>query len=77
MLDLVTSKGPLGPFSFYANNILTLAALNISMAKSFLDSLREQLEEVKSPVVFFMSMCLIFSIVGALALTGVYFYTRH
>lgn len=47
------------------------------MAKSILDELREQLEQVKSPMLFFIAMCGIFFIIGALSLVGVYFYTRH
>ena len=56
-----------------------LCNLNISMAKakSFLTELREHLEQVKNPFLFFVVMCGIFFTIGALALTGIYFYTRH
>ena len=47
------------------------------MANSFLNDLREQLEQVKNPVLFFVMMCGIFVVIGTLALTGIYFYTRH
>jgi hypothetical protein len=45
--------------------------------KSFLVELREQLEQVKNPILFFIVMCGIFFTVGAMTITGVYFYTRH
>jgi Ni,Fe-hydrogenase I cytochrome b subunit len=46
------------------------------MANSFLDDLREQLEQVKNPVLFFVMMFGVFFVIGTLALTGIYFYTR-
>ena len=46
------------------------------MANLFLNDLREQLEQVKNPVVFLVMMCGIFFVIGTLALTGIYFYTR-
>lgn len=47
------------------------------MAKSFLTELREQLEQVKNPVLFFVTMFGIFFSIAVFTLTGVYFYTRH
>jgi hypothetical protein len=49
----------------------------MAKAKSFLTELREHLEQVKNPVLFFIAMCSIFFTIGVLALVGVYFYTRH
>ena len=54
-----------------------LCNLNISMAISFLVELREHLERVKSPFLFFVIMCGIFFAIGAMTIVGVYFYTRH
>jgi hypothetical protein len=42
-----------------------------------LTELREHLEEVKNPVLFFIAMCGIFFTIGAMTIVGVYFYTRH
>lgn len=42
-----------------------------------LTELREHLEEVKNPILFFVVMCSIFCLIAALTLVGVYFYTRH
>ena len=47
------------------------------MAKSFLTELREHLEQVENPLLFFIVMFGTFLAIAALALTGVYFYTRH
>jgi len=47
------------------------------MAKSFLTELREHLEQVKNPLLFFIIMFGTFIAIAVLALTGVYFYTRH
>jgi hypothetical protein len=49
----------------------------MAKAKSFLTELREHLEQVKNPFLFFVVMCGIFFTIGVLALVGVYFYTRH
>ena len=47
------------------------------MAKYFLEELREHLEQVKNPLLFFIIMFGTFIAIAVLALTGVYFYTRH
>jgi len=41
-----------------------------------LTELREHLEQVKNPFLFFIWVSLVYLLVGALALVGVYFYTR-
>jgi len=46
------------------------------MAISFLTDLREHLERVKNPVSFFIVTCGILFVIGALVLTGIYFYTH-
>ena len=45
--------------------------------KSFLTELREHLEQVKNPLLFFMVMFGTFIAIAVLTLTGIYFYTRH
>ncbi len=47
------------------------------MAKSFLTELREYLEQVENPLLFFIVMFGTFIAIAVLALIGVYFYTRH
>lgn len=47
------------------------------MAKSFLDDLREHLEQVENPLLFFVIMFGTFIAIAVLTLTGMYFYTRH
>jgi len=47
------------------------------MAKSFLTELREYLEQVNNPLLFFMVMFGTVLAIAVLTLTGVYFYTRH
>lgn len=41
-----------------------------------LTELREHLEQVKNPVLFFIVICGIFFTIGAITIVGVYFYTR-
>jgi len=47
------------------------------MKKSSLDTIREFLEGVKNPFLFFIVVSFGFFIAGALTLVGVYFYTRR
>jgi hypothetical protein len=47
------------------------------MAKSFSEELREHLEQVKNPLLFFMVMFGTFLVIAVLTLTGVYFYVRY
>lgn len=46
------------------------------MVKALIE-LREHLEQVKNPILFFIAMCGIFFAIGAITIVGVYFYTRH
>ena len=62
--------------SFCANYIPYYNSLNISMAKSFLDELREHLSEVKKPWLYLFLLIIKMAILATLTLFGVYLYTR-
>jgi hypothetical protein len=47
------------------------------MAKSLLDQLREQLEDIEYAWLFFFGMIFLLGVLAGLTLLGVYFYTRH
>lgn len=47
------------------------------MVNSFLTEVREHLERVKNPFLFLGLTFLVYIGIAVLALTGVYFYTRH